>query len=129
MRDKIQVYGLQRSGTNFLEWTLKNNFYIDYNSTKVGISNVIGDGRYKGYQSLKHCLPNLHNGKALIIKRDFEDWDASVKKQFPECNYSRETYDFYYNTPYRENWNEKEFLLVNHKWAVLNYGELLKSIS
>lgn len=124
----IQVYGMQRSGTNFLEYTLRYNFDIDYDGTTWGIGEVPGDERYAMKQSLKHLLPKRNRGKALIIRRDFDVWNESVKRQFPMCRYNKDIYNFYYDTPYRENWHTDDYLLVEHEWCVKNYEMLLNSI-
>jgi len=128
--NKIQVYGMQRSGTNFLEWSLKNNFVdLEYDGTTSSIGNVKGDERWGIPQSLKHTLPNLDNGKALIIQRDYEEWNQSVKSKFPSCHYTLKDYTYYYNTPFRENWHQDDYILVNHRWCVKNYYTLLIGIS
>jgi len=119
---------MQASGTNFLEWTLINNFDIDYNGECGCIGNVIGDDRYQNPQSLKHCLPNLENGRPLIIQRDYDEWKISVKKRITQTSYTYENYKYYYDTPKREGWDEKDYILVNHRWAYKNYEELLKII-
>ena len=81
--NKIQVYGMQGSGTNFLEYSLRNNFIdLEYDGTLSAVGNVKGDERFGVQQSLKHTLPNRDNGKALIIYRDYEEWNYSVKKKF-----------------------------------------------
>jgi hypothetical protein len=127
--NKIQVYGMQRSGTNFLEWTLRNNFVgLEYDSSLSAIGNVKGDERFGIQQSLKHTLPNLDNGKALIIYRDYDEWNYSVKKKFPNCIYSVEDWTYYYETPFREKWNQDDYIIVNHRWCVENYYTLLIAI-
>jgi len=128
--NKIQVYGMQRSGTNFLEWSLKNNFVdLEYDGSLSAIGNVKGDMFFGKQQSLKHTLPNLENGKALIIMRDYEEWHKSVRSKFSKCSYTLEDYDYYYDTPFRENWHQDDYILVNHKWAIKNYYTLLAGIS
>jgi len=127
--NKIQVYGLQKSGTNFIEWTLIHNFSVKYDSSISVIGNVEGDQRFGEAQSLKHCYPNLNNGSPLIIQRDYDIWNHSISRAYPKCNFTREVYNYYYNTPIRENWDNSEYLLIKHEWAVKNYSELLELIS
>lgn len=125
----VQVYGMQRSGTNFLEWTLRYNFPdLNYDGSPWEVGEVPGDERYGMKQSLKHCLPRRDRGKALIIERDFEEWNKSIKDNFPKCKYTKEIYDFYYDTPFRENWHTDDYIMVNHRWAVENYKMLLEMI-
>ena len=54
---KVRVFGLQGSGTNFVEWTVQNNF----NGLELSIENVIrnvdGDVHFGKNQNLKHCYP------------------------------------------------------------------------
>lgn len=125
----VQVYGLQKSGTNFIEWTLRNNFPdLEYDGLLWGLGEVPGDEKYRQIQSLKHLLPKRDKGKALIIRRNFDDWYYSIKKHFPNCYYNRHVYDFYYDTPYREDWHTDEYMIIDHSWAVQNYEALLERI-
>lgn len=129
--NRVQVFGMQRSGTNFIEWTLRNNFVgLEYDGSVSNIGNVKGDMRFGMQQSLKHCLPDCTTSElSILIQRDYEEWDKSVKNKFKSCQYTKETYDYYYDTPYREKWDENTYLHINHRWAVLNYYELLEQIA
>ena len=130
MRNKIQVFGLQCSGTNFVEWSLLNNFEgLDYQWNLSSVGDVKGDIYYGKPQSLKHCYPNLEQcDVALIIERNFDSWDESVKKNFKECSYTKEDWDKYYDLVYREGWMAPHFLHFGYEWIVENYEEFLKAI-
>ena len=128
--NKIEVFGMQKSGTNFIQWSLKNNInnltYEDVSS----IGEVEGDMFFGKTQSLKHCKPTLDERRvALIVKRNFEDWDASVKNKFPQCRYTKEIYDWYYNTPEREDWFTPYYINVSYEDAVQNYEQFLNHIA
>jgi hypothetical protein len=78
-RNKIQVYGLPRSGTNFIEWTLRNNFYnVDYNNI-AATNEVKGSGPHETL--LKHNYPTLDNSDGVIvIYKEFDEWKRSLKR-------------------------------------------------
>lgn len=129
MRNKVQVFGLQRSGTNFLEWSLRNNFDINYQNIS-SIGNVKGDMWYGKNQSLKHCLPTLeHSDYAIVIWRDYDKWNNSVQRAFPHCNYTKTNWYQYITHSYNfANENYGKVMLVEHKWAVENYETMLKAM-
>lgn len=125
---RVRIFGLQGNGTNFIEWTIKHNFDKILYSKEIAKRNVEGDVQFGRRLNLKHCYPtNESDYFNIIIKRDFEDWAKS--KKFSSNKYNREIYDYYYDTPYREEWPDSDFILINHKWAVENYYELLTLIS
>ena len=67
---QIQIFGLQRSGTNFLHWTLNNNFIldekIDYSISNSDIKgNIKGMAKYNQPQSMKP-VPGSNEHKCLI---------------------------------------------------------------
>lgn len=125
---KVRVFGLQGNGTNFIEWTLRNNFNgLNFKSEK-SIRNVEGDIHFGKTQNLKHCYPFREEEYFnIIIKKKFEKWKNSDK--FKTSNYNLEIYNYYYNTPYREKWEKSEFIVVEHEWCVKNYFSLLTLIS
>ena len=132
MKNKIQVFGLQRSGTNFIEWTLRNNFMdLKYDGSISSIGNVKGDMWFGQNQSLKHCLPTLeHSDYAIIIWRDYDEWITSVNRAFPHCEYRKS--DWYRWITYAYNFgmeNKGKVMIVEHKWVVQNYEIFLKAVS
>jgi hypothetical protein len=129
--NKIQVFGMQRSGTNFIEWSLKNNIEgLEYDGSVSAIGNVKGDMFYGKEQSLKHCKPELDERRvALIVKRNFDDWDKSVRNRFKQCGYTKETYDWYYDTPEREDWFTPFYINLSYEDTVVNYEKFLNHIA
>lgn len=128
--NKIEVFGMQRSGTNFIQWSLKNNINnLEYNDV-TSIGDVKGDMFYGKPQSLKHCKPTLDERRvALIVKRNYEDWQYSISKAFPKCKYTKADYDWYYDTPEREDWFTPFYINVSYEDAVQNYKEFLEHIA
>ena len=127
-RQKIQVFGLQRSGTNFIEWTLIHNFTNSDYVSMSSIGNVPGDERFDMVQSLKHCYPTLdYSDYIIVIQRDYPVWINSLRKRFRKCKYTEETYDEYYTMA--KNLDQTKTIVVNHKWVIDNYFEFLDMLS
>ena len=81
MLNTIQVFGLPRSGTNFLEWSIVNYIdNIDYEN-KYQACDVMGLKKYGKRISLKHSLPTHNHSKyVIVIYKDFEKWSKSYKR-------------------------------------------------
>ena len=130
MHNKIQVFGLPRSGTNFLEWSLMNNF----KDFKYFIGNTYTDVEglffYKQeiLTSIKHTYPNLNNCEfALVIFNDYEDWYQSMFRLGWHRGEEKETYDKYLKTA--ESLDPERTIILNHKWCTQNYKECMELIS
>lgn len=125
--NKIQVYGLPRSGTNFIEWTLRNNFVdVYYNITPEHINDVEGSAPY--WTDAKHCYPNLnHSEYAIVIYKEYDEWLKSIKRMGWVLNVSKETHQKYIETALKLD--ADKVIVVEHKWAVDNYYNLLDNIS
>jgi hypothetical protein len=131
MADKkniIQVFGLHRSGTNFIEWSLKNNFEgLEYDGRSEWYANVPGDEQYGGTQSLKHTLPTLvFSDYAIVVRREFKSWNRSVRNKFPHCNFTKETYDYYYHIG--STLNSEKCIFIDYEWVCDNYKQFLDMI-
>lgn len=126
MYNKIQVFGLPRSGTNWMEWVLKNNFVdLDYILMNEIINDVEGSVPY--WTELKHGYPNLNNSEyAIVIYKEYDEWLKSLKKQGWVFNVSKETHQKYINRGFELG---DKALVVEHKWCLENYDELLSTIS
>lgn len=80
MKNTVQIYGLPRSGTNFLEWTLKEYFknikYKDfYGKCDVKQLNI-----YNKNVAIKHCYPSFKfSDKVIVIYKDYEKWNKSYR--------------------------------------------------
>ena len=124
-RNRIQVYGLPRSGTNFVEWSLVNNFknleYKNYYSepeiTEIPRSNV----------AIKHNFPSLNNSEFCIVI--FKEWTlfSSSYKKWSGRDISKETYDLYLSKAKKLDPNR--CLIFNHSWLCENYNLGLQMIS
>lgn len=81
MKNTIQVFGLPRSGTNFLEWSIIEYFdgikYVNiYEICDVSGLNIFGNNA-----AVKHSLPKLkYSDHIVVIYKDFEKWSKSYKK-------------------------------------------------
>lgn len=127
-KNLVQVYGLPRSGTNFMEWTLKNNFSgIDYKnlySTTGLISKPIKSGKY----SLKHTYPNLiHSKFAIVIYKEYNEWCKSFKKAYPDNHPDKKIYDTFLRKA-RELPREK-VIVIEFRNAYRNYEEFIYRLS
>lgn len=58
---KARVYGLPRSGTNFLEYLIRNNTDLEYKN-EFGISPYFGK-----YSAIKHCKPKDDDKDLYIL--------------------------------------------------------------
>jgi len=121
-KNKIQVYGLKKSGTNFLEFSLVKNFpeieYVNtYPQNKKGRSRV----------ALKHHKPNLNEAELgiIYIYKDYKEWVPSVKRQYSgqKLNEWQEFLDIV------KTFDESKCLILNHGWCVDNFQQMLKLIS
>jgi hypothetical protein len=128
-KNKIQVFGLPRSGTNFIEYTIQNNFEgIEYHKL-FDKPNVVGDNMNKKQrQSVKHLYPTLsYSDYVIIIYKDYVDWVKSIKKVGWDLDISYDEYLRYlfigYSLP------EERRIIINHRWAVENYEQMLNDIS
>ena len=92
--NKVQVFGLPRSGTNFIEWTLQNNFNITYNNL-YDVCNTVGLNEFGQRNALKHNYPILDRCDfAIVIYKTFEQWQKSMAKD-KRGLCERSTYDKY----------------------------------
>lgn len=123
--NKIQVFGLPRSGTNWIEWTLKNNFVdVEYNLMHEVINDV--EGSYPYWTEYKHSYPNLTNcSNAIVIWKPYEEWLESIKRQGWVFEVTKETHQNYINKGIELG---DKALVIEHGWAVKNYHMLLDTI-
>lgn len=135
MEKIIQIFGLQRSGTNFLHWSLHNNFInikkIDYSISEPNIiGNIEGMAKFGKPQSIKHLYPTLEYSDDIIgIYKDYDDWLESVKKSGHLLNIEKAPY--VYNNWLEEfkNINEDNKLLIHYNEFVENYEKTMILIS
>ena len=120
MKNKIQIYGLKKSGTNFLEFSLVKNF------PEVGYFNAYpSDGR--PFMALKHYRPNMDEAEQgiIYIYKDFDKWVPSVTREYPGDRLAqwREFLDLV------KTFDESKCLILNHGWCVDNFEEMLRLIA
>jgi hypothetical protein len=118
MKNKIQIYGLKKSGTNFLEFSLVKNF------PEVGYFNAyLSNSR----RALKHNRPDMDQADQgiIYIYKDYEKWVPSVKRE-----YSSQTLDQWQDfLDLVKTFDESKCLILNHGWCVDNFEDMLKLIS
>lgn len=126
----LQVYGLPRSGTNFIEWSIKTNFI----GVKYGQMNVPIDipelrvCKNRTITSAKHTLPNLKLAPyALVIHKDFDEWVKSLERNRMITGEEEIAYQKFMDAA--NSLDPTKCLIFNHKWCVKNYEECLKKIA
>lgn len=79
-KDEVRVFGMRRSGTNMMEWVVREHFYPHYNGIAVIQDNLYHNKQGK-YENLKHCLPTLeYSDKIIVIFKPYAQWVESVKR-------------------------------------------------
>ena len=140
--NKIQVFGLPSSGTNFIEWTLNNNFvdinYQNLYTTWGAILDKSSDpdcflssGTYSRSIAVKHGFPTLdYSPFAIIIYKKYETWKDSFMKRkidVPPFFLLKSHYDEYLH---RANMLPAEkTIIIEHCVAVKDYFTLLNRIA
>jgi len=124
--NNIQVYGLPRSGTNFMEWTLRNNFYnVDYHNIDA-INEVKGSGPHLTLK--KHNYPILDTSEGIIvIYKEFDEWRKSLKRGGMNLLIDREAHQNYIDRA--KEFDSSKVLIVEHEWCLNHYYKLLERIS
>jgi len=131
-RNLVQVFGLPRSGTNFIEWTLNNNFYgINYINLYQKC-NTKGLSEYRKHVALKHSYPTLdYSDYAIVIFKEYKNWVDSIKRGSSRGK-SRgsaplKTYDEYLKRA--QSLDQGRTLIVQFTQSYNNYGYLITQIS
>lgn len=128
IKNDIQVFGLPRSGTNFVEWTLMNNFEEIQYSNIYAICNVYGIEMYR--TAVKHNLPCFkYSDKIIVIYKDYDKWIDSFRRdnrKFIRKADPKQIWKKYYD--HALALPEEKTIIVNHTWAVKNYNEFLELI-
>lgn len=119
MKNTIQVYGLPRSGTNFLEWTLmeyfKNfNYKNFYKKCDVKHLNI-----YNKKVATKHSYPSFEfSDKIIVIYKDYDKWNKSYRK-WSNNNGSMEIWKNYLNKS--KELNSDNCIIISHDELYNNY--------
>lgn len=127
MNNTIQIFGLPRSGTNFMEWSITQ--YIDdiLYVNKYKNSDIPWLCEYRRHAALKHSFPSLEfSDFCIIIYKDFDKWRRSYRKR---CNkkITEKQYAEYFER-IKKLPADKVFL-VNHKDIVCNFEETMVMIA
>jgi hypothetical protein len=124
----IGVFGLPRSGTNFMEWSLNNNFK-DIEVPKRDFKRNDVEPFIPKAIHTKHCYPNLDGiDGCVVIYKKFDEWVESLNRfkktmWFPYQLSSWESYI------YKANLLPKDkCLILEHSSVVLNYEETMLNI-
>tara|TARA_Y100001972_G_C7645185_1_gene324196 strand:+ start:397 stop:870 length:474 start_codon:yes stop_codon:yes gene_type:complete len=120
VKNDIQVFGLPRSGTNFIEWSLKNNF------KNIFYNNLYMD--YKNKQiSVKHYFPSfIYSDYVIIIYKEYNPWLISMKK---DGKHPSEWPEYEQFLKVANSLPKDKTIIIEHTWAVENYFQLLDLIS
>ena len=96
MKNKIQVFGLRRSGTNLVEHLILKYFDKDYRTFCVPQTVHKTHPQYNKIESLKHTPPNLDYSEfAIIIFKPYNDWCASIEKRYGK-EYNKESWNAFH---------------------------------
>lgn len=127
MKKKILHYGLQRSGTNFLESLLVKNFDIKIHSlrkerehplqkhfrlyddkSKIPESKYLNNYNFKSYDDFKKSWGlNTEINGVIVISKDPYSWLLSYEKWAEKCNWPTPSYQYI-----------EEYNLFLDKWRV-----------
>jgi hypothetical protein len=127
MRKKLLHYGLQRSGTNFLESLLAKNFDIKIHSlrkerdhplqkhfrlyddkTKIPEAKYLNNYNFKSYIDFKKSWGlNTEINGVIVISKDPYSWLLSYEKWSKKCNWPTPSYQYI-----------EEYNLFLNKWRV-----------
>lgn len=118
----VQVYGIPRSGTNFVEWSLVNNF------VNLEYKNIYGKKSEPfNFSITKHHYPSLEHSKfAIVIYKEFKASQESYKRWCGKT-LNRKIYDEYLSRA--RALDPRKTIIFEHSWLVDNYQEGLKQIS
>jgi len=142
-RKNIIIYGLQRSGTNFLESILRKNYRVRILNDKKNRSShlhkhfriydskeIIPEPKYynkifvnsfEQFESLFSVVPDFY----LIISKDPYSWFLSYKKWSIKCNWPK--VDHHYILEYNYFYNVfRKFSSQTNKLIFIRYIDLIK---
>lgn len=140
----ILIYGLQRSGTNFLETLLKSNYHLhvlNYNKNRAHPLQkhfrlydnklAIPEAQYSNdlyFNSFKEYEDSLELNKEvdlyLVISKDPYSWYLSYTKWAKRCNWP--DVDYHYLEEYQQFYSKwLQFSKENDRIVLLNYRNLI----
>ena len=127
MKNDIQVYGLPRSGTNLLEWSLVNYFEDIVYENKYKVCDVEGIFKYGNYIAAKHSYPSFEfSDKVVVIYKEFHKWEKSYKK-WAKDSPKKQVWENYIKKS--ESLDTNRCIIISHKELNNNFEVTLKKIS
>lgn len=126
----VQVFGLPRSGTNFIEWSLKNNFIdVKYSNLYEEKKNIDIKMLQKFKDmAVKHQYPSFkYSNKIIVIYKEWDKWIESYRRWEYGGHFPKKEYDKYLEIS--RNLDPAKTIILEHTWAFLNYKEAMLSIS
>lgn len=133
MNNIIQIYGLPRSGTNFLEWSIQTYFNTDYTNVRQ-VCDVKGLPEYGIEVALKHSYPSLlHSDYCIVIYKELHKWKDSVQRRGVARGYkiTNEVCETVYHNYLRvaNSLDKSKSIVVKHEDACREYESLIKTVS
>ena len=149
---RILHYGLQRSGTNFLETLLKKNYQVRFLNNKEDrrsplqkhcrlyknkniiphpkFSNEIILDTFDQFESLLNVIPDYY----LIISKDPYSWYISYLNWAKKCNWPKvshhyiEEYNLFYKTFMEFSFQSNKFIFIRYLDLIQNTNEFLDDL-
>jgi hypothetical protein len=127
--NKIQIYGLRRSGTNFLENLILKYFDPLYHLIITNQNIHPLHPKYNKKVSLKHTLPNFNYSKFIIIVyKPYEEWVKSVTRKYGDKSSIYKIWESFSNESLKI-YNPKNTIITDWYTAATNYESLIYHIS
>jgi len=127
MKNTIQVFGLPRSGTNFLEWSIVEYFDNIKYENNYKVCDVEGLNKHNKHVALKHSLPTLkYSDYIIVIYKNFERWSKSYKKWSRESP-KKKIWENYLESAHKLD--SERCLIILHEELFINYEDTIKKIS
>jgi len=128
MHNKVQIFGLQRSGTNLIEWSLINNFKDIKYSNLYDDSNIPNYIRFNEKQVVKHHFPTLeYSDYAFIVYKKYKDWLGSMIKYRKRKFVKKEIHDEYLKRA-RELPSDK-IIIHEYTYIMNHYKKVLEEMA
>ena len=133
MKNSVQVYGLPKSGTNFLEWTLMEYFKnFNYNNFYKNC-DVKGLNKYNLNIAVKHSYPSFEfSDKIIVIYREYDKWNKSYSNWSSGVSGTREGGSIKLWKNYLNKSRELEgsnCIIISHHELYTNYKDSINLFS
>lgn len=126
MKNKVQVFGLPKSGTNFIEWSLNKYFDIDYVNVYKKC-NVEGLDEYNKKVALKHSYPSLeYSDYCIIIFKNQQSCGIIVIRKEKINNFEK-VYKNYIS--HADKLDKNNSIILYHREVYNDYKNTMEMIS